>query len=161
MDLADITKQIGSLHSTYGRIIRQGIVQARAIGDLLLQAKTLVERGEWMGWIEANMPFSYRSAVSFMLIAFRWDDIKDAVEAGTMNFDTARKTLKKPGGSYEKKHRGLSDLNAPNYDPLTAAKSASDGDLIEMLLSILAERDNAAEILGRVADMLPAFRRAV
>ena len=42
------------------------------VGKRLIQAKELVERGEWQNWLEANFNLTIRSAQSFMKCAERF-----------------------------------------------------------------------------------------
>src|SRR5262245_65388910 len=45
------------------------------IGRLLLQAKGLVEHGEWLPWLKSNFPLSDRTAERYMAVA-KWVDAR-------------------------------------------------------------------------------------
>ena len=52
---------------------------AAEIGRLLLEVKTRLEHGEWLPWIDANLPFQRRMAQTYMQIAGAPEEKRNAV----------------------------------------------------------------------------------
>jgi hypothetical protein len=73
--LADLAKQITSAHTDALAAARTSLEHARKAGQLLLQAKARLAHGKFMGWVEANCPFSQRTANGYMRVADRWEDL--------------------------------------------------------------------------------------
>jgi hypothetical protein len=58
--------EIAQLHKTLMCKLRASVVQAIRIGELLAEQKKLLNHGEFTPWIEANLPFSDRTARNYI-----------------------------------------------------------------------------------------------
>lgn len=63
--------EIKRLHAEIGEAIRTSIDKALRIGQLLTAQKAETKHGDWLPWLKANVPFSFRSAQRFMDL---WDN---------------------------------------------------------------------------------------
>lgn len=59
-------EEIAQLHKTLMCKLRASVVQAITIGELLAEQKKLLNHGEFTPWIEANLPFSDRTARNYI-----------------------------------------------------------------------------------------------
>jgi hypothetical protein len=62
---ASIRDHLGAAEAATSR----GLEHAVAAGLLLIEAKELVEHGEWLAWLEANCRVGFRQAQTFMRLA--------------------------------------------------------------------------------------------
>ena len=72
---ADLAAEINAEHERAFGKAREALGHARRAGELLLQAKTAVEHGEWLPWLAANVAFSERTARGYMRLASHWDEL--------------------------------------------------------------------------------------
>lgn len=70
-----LAERINSLHREVEQHKTQMLLEARAAGELLLEAKDTVKHGEWLDWLEANFEGSGRTARAYMRIAAHWEKI--------------------------------------------------------------------------------------
>ena len=74
--LPDLAVQINDEHHQAEAALNTGLEHARHAGELLLQAKSLCQHGEWLPWLEANFDGSARTARAYILVADRWPQIE-------------------------------------------------------------------------------------
>lgn len=55
-----------------------------AAGEALIEAKSLIPRGQWMRWLAENVTFSQTTAASFMLVARHKDHLLSCQDVTTM-----------------------------------------------------------------------------
>jgi len=68
--------EIVALHGQILTTARTTLDLAIRIGQLLAERKASLKHGEWLPWIEANLPFSQPTAFRYMRCFERRDDIK-------------------------------------------------------------------------------------
>ena len=68
-------KRINAEHEQCVAAVQQGLMHARAAGELLLQAKGRLRHGEWLPWLTAHCKVTARMAQRYMLVAERWRDL--------------------------------------------------------------------------------------
>jgi hypothetical protein len=74
--LGDLAAEICVEHErAYGKA-REALEHARRAGELLLEAKARAGHGGWLGWLQANVPFSERTAQGYMRLARQWDALQ-------------------------------------------------------------------------------------
>ncbi|MEI8062947.1 MAG: DUF3102 domain-containing protein [Verrucomicrobiota bacterium] len=61
-------RQIAQLHDEINATLRTSLEKAITIGELLHHAKAKLPHGAWLPWIEANLPFSARTATNYMRV---------------------------------------------------------------------------------------------
>ena len=95
-----LADRINTLHREVREHELQGLLKARAVGELLLEAKAAVKHGEWLDWLAENADFSQKTAWQYMRIAECWSEIEPFYTRG-YNL-TIRKALKLVRYGYRK-----------------------------------------------------------
>ena len=72
--VAEIQQQFALCWQSY----RNTLEHARAIGERLVAAKTLVAHGQWRHWVRDNLPFSTDTAERMMKLHREWDRLNAA-----------------------------------------------------------------------------------
>jgi hypothetical protein len=67
--LPDLAVRIRSEYEKARQSARASIEHALRVGELLLEAKVLVQHGEWSGWLQRNCDLSERMAQGYMRLA--------------------------------------------------------------------------------------------
>ena len=74
---AELAAAINAEHQAAERTARTALDHARAAGDKLLQAKALVEHGQWLPWLSANCPdVAVRTAQAYMQLSRNWGTLQ-------------------------------------------------------------------------------------
>lgn len=96
--------RIDELNRLYGEIVesfrtaaQMSLPKAIRMGEVLVEQKALVERGQWQAWVEMNLVFSVRSARVYMEL-FR---NKDQVASGSAAVFSIRDAIKFLGAPEE------------------------------------------------------------
>ena len=84
-----LADRINTLHREVEQHKTQMLLEARAAGELLLEAKDTVKHGEWLDWLEANFEGSGRTARAYMRIAAHWEKIGLKMAEGSANLSIA------------------------------------------------------------------------
>ena len=84
-----LADRINALHHEVEQYKTQMLLEARAAGKLLLEAKDTVKHGEWLDWLEANFEGSGRTARAYMRIAAHWEKIGFKMAEGSANISIA------------------------------------------------------------------------
>lgn len=58
-------QEIVTLHNEIAGHLKMSLEKAIRIGELLIEQKTSLKHGEWLPWIEANLPFSRQTADNY------------------------------------------------------------------------------------------------
>ena len=74
-DIETITAEILELKQTAGSAILN-------IGQRLIEAKEMLDHGEWLPWLEERVEFSERSAQNFMRLAREWSNPQTLADLG-------------------------------------------------------------------------------
>src|SRR5262249_9472061 len=67
--LADLAARIKAEHEATIAGLKRSIEHAMKVGDLLINAKSLVKRGQWLPWLEEHCAMSERTAQLYMRVA--------------------------------------------------------------------------------------------
>jgi len=73
-----IAERINEAHEAVGASMRATLERAKAVGDLLHEAKGEVKHGGWAAWVEAHCRFSARTAQKYMQVSADWATISKA-----------------------------------------------------------------------------------
>ena len=84
-------QEIVTLHNEIGGYLKMSLQKATRIGQLLMQQKASLKHGEWIPWIKKELPFSVRSAETYLKCYAYREKI-----AGSANLDDAVKLLSEP-----------------------------------------------------------------
>ena len=127
-DIETITTEILSLKKTAGEAIL-------AIGQRLIEAKSLLAHGEWLPWLTEQVEFSERSAQNFMRLAREWSNPQTLADLG------AAKAL------------ALLALPEPEREEFMAEVPADDMSVRELEKAI-RERNEAQQAQEKMAEDL-------
>ena len=75
----DLLPEIVNAHRAVIDHFRQSVACAIKAGELLIQAKNLVRRGEWQDWLGNNCPFAETTAQGYMRLAKLPEENRNAV----------------------------------------------------------------------------------
>ena len=75
----DLVPEIVSAHEAVIDHFQQSVACAIKAGELLIQAKSLVRRGEWQDWLANNCPFAETTAQGYMRLAKLPEENRNAV----------------------------------------------------------------------------------
>jgi hypothetical protein len=67
--LLELAERIKLEHAEVGTAVKRGVKHAMAAGDLLIEAKTLLEHGQWLPWLAEHCAISERTAQAYMRLA--------------------------------------------------------------------------------------------
>ena len=94
---ADLAIKINAAHRTACVNARKSMEYAAECGRLLIEAKELVEHGEWLPWLEAHTEVSPRQSQRYMRLAENWAEIEPKATAESyLGIDGALRLLAKP-----------------------------------------------------------------
>lgn len=80
--LAALAANIRAGHLKCVDALKNALVTARDVGKHLIEAKKLVQHGQWLHWVADNCVFSVRMAQNYMLVARHYTEVA-AASAGT------------------------------------------------------------------------------
>jgi Protein of unknown function (DUF3102) len=96
-DLSDLAARIQIEHSAVAAAVEECLDHALAAGDLLIEAKTRVQRGDWLPWLRDNCEMSERSAQAYMRLAKNRSQVEQIRrEVCGLSIDGALKSLAAP-----------------------------------------------------------------
>jgi hypothetical protein len=82
-DLRRLAERINAEHAEAEKSLRQGLLHAKAAGELLERAKQQCAHGEWLGWLKSYCRFSVRVAQGYMRVASRWPELEAKTKRGS------------------------------------------------------------------------------
>ena len=92
---SEAATEIARLHGEVESAIRTSLEKAMRIGELLVETKANLGHGRFLPWVEANLPFTDRTARSYMRIHRDRDRLKSE---SVSNLTGAYKLLSTPHG---------------------------------------------------------------
>jgi hypothetical protein len=94
---ANLVAKINSAHRQAFGNAKKAMEYAAECGRLLLEAKELVEHGEWLPWLEANTEVGERQSQRYMRLAQNWESIEGKNDgASYLDIEAALKLIAKP-----------------------------------------------------------------
>lgn len=144
----------------YGKA-REALEHARRAGELLIEAKAVVEHGQWLPWLATNVPFSERTAQGYMRLASRWPELEaKSATVADLPLRAALKALAEPdeGASIARRlHDVAVDCADEHADDahLHARMKAITADASEFI-----EATTSMEAVARIADAAKEVERA-
>ena len=97
-ELNDLAQRINQEHQSCEESLKQGLKHALDCGKLLLEAKKLVQHGEWLPWIRENCHFSERTAQVYMRVTCNVSLLEKTQRVTDLSFREAMKLLSDSGG---------------------------------------------------------------
>jgi hypothetical protein len=118
---------------------RRGLEHAIAAGLLLIEAKELVEHGEWLPWLQANCPhISPRQAQTYMRLARHRDRLDAVKNAATAHLTIAAAEALVGRPRPERPHGLPGQLDLLGGPEVTASSPATSGTNCDLIDSIMA-----------------------
>ncbi len=154
-DLAKLAQEINATHGEYEKLRQTGLAHARRVGLLLIDVRKLLtatngwkangERGAWQQWIEKNCSFGLSTALRYVRVASRWEEIGSDAE-------TLSEAIAELGGRQNKGARGTVHVDSSIFDHVEAmrhlediGKVASIRDAVDLVIRlVLANEDSQA-----------------
>lgn len=141
VELGRVAKII-SLHAEIAGHFRQSLEKAIRIGELLSEQKAVLKHGEFTAWITRNLPFTDRTARSYMRVYENRDRLKTE---SVSDLTTAYRLLAAPQA---KQGMGLLEI----LEVVDAANEAARARL-EQLREELEEIDNLADVVRNIEEL--------
>ena len=161
--LAHLAARIRTEHDAAAESLRDSVRHSMAAGELLIEAKALVDHGQWLPWLRDHCTISERTAQLYMRVAKNRDEIETQMRNGAADLslnETAallmlssdvRKLL-----SFARTAEGLSGeelvdfciangvgvISTPNYDPFASCSEAEQREW--KLFTVFLSCDTAA-----------------
>lgn len=131
--LSFIAQRINDHHGQATRHAKTAIEHARQAGELLLEAKALVNHGEWIGWLADNCAVSPRQAQRYMRVVTHWELITKNDAASHLTIDDAIKETQRTDCPVEARLHALSLIRSVNDELGQKLASTNDiGQLVEI-----------------------------
>ena len=111
LSLITLASEINSEHENCNIAILDGLQHAIKAGELLLQAKELVNHGEWLPWLKSNVTFSERTAQNYMRVFQRKNEILEkSATVADLSYKAAINLLADPKISEFEKIKAATEL---------------------------------------------------
>jgi hypothetical protein len=98
-----LADRINQHHAAAVKHAASALENARAAGELLLEAKDRCKHGEWLLWIAANFVSSEKTAHNYMRVARRWPQIMATAKAQRVADLSLREALRLARYGYARK----------------------------------------------------------
>jgi len=92
-DLDTLAGFVNESHKLIQEHQRSILLEARAAGDALIEAKKLCKHGEFKPWVEKNTLVKYAMAARYMQVARQWDEKSTAVDVSNLALMSIRAFL--------------------------------------------------------------------
>jgi hypothetical protein len=131
---------------------RRGLEHAIAAGTLLIEAKELVDHGEWLPWLQANCRIGERQARTYMRLARNRHRLKSAV-AADLTIAAAEALVGRPKPECPHGLPGQLDLlGRPEVPPCSAIVPAASPVRDRAVLHLIADLEQALTVVTQEAD---------
>jgi hypothetical protein len=153
--LKELASKINAAHQQSVKHAAKANERAVEAGELLLQAKSRVQHGEWQPWLKKNITVSRRHAQRYMLLAEHRDEL-DRLNPGWMQEWSLGKAL-------SRLTKKTADQEPEDEDRPTAVRKSVDndstamtGDPTEAANSEAADEGNASSTSSETQEPQPA-----
>jgi hypothetical protein len=111
--LEDIKQLIQEHYQLQKEAIRQSLIHAKIMGDLLLEAKGQLKHGQWSNWLKDHFPdFADTTVRNYMRISEHWEQLQESAMIADLTMVKALKILSK----YRKAAKSMRTYAAPTED---------------------------------------------
>ncbi len=73
--------------------IRDSLMHAKAVGEMLMEVKDRLKHGEWMPWVQAHCQFSHSTALLYFNVALRWNELSNSQRVENLSLRQAADIL--------------------------------------------------------------------
>lgn len=145
----DAVEEIKTLHNELLGAMKRTLELAYRIGELLYYKKLSLSHGEFIPWINENMPFTVRTGQNYIKI---YENKKQLEENNILFLSQAFKFLK------NNKCETVSYLPVPESDE--SEDDYIEGEIIELTEDDLSEKDKEIERLKAELEELKAVKKS-
>lgn len=133
----DPVKEINRLHREIAEAFQSSIGRAIRIGELLTEQKKALKHGEFLPWIEQNLPFTPKAAQNYMRVYAHREEVQ-ALPDTTSAYRLLGMRKKEPPteGSQSSRNAGSEKSNASlgtHLDPATPRNDSEEGSKPEIV----------------------------
>ena len=115
--LSGIARRLAVEHDAIVKSVYNSLDHARRAGELLTEAKGLLEHGEWGPWLTANFAGSETTARNYMRVAEHWEELKTQIgNAADLSLNSTVKLLSKPRVALPTPALPSDEFDAEHYD---------------------------------------------
>ena len=149
-ELTQLATEINAEHIQCLQAMRYGLDHAVKVGELLNQAKEIVDHGDWLPWIADNCKFSERTARAYMRVNRNWPEMSKTATTADLTLSGALKLLdwpneQQPIEDYQVPHYGKAKKNKTDKLNLKDAKSViAIFSAIDLKIENLTEAERSA-----------------
>jgi len=127
--LSGIARRLASEHDAFTKSLNTSLEHAKRAGELLIEAKGVVEHGGWGEWLETNFQGSVDTACRYMRIADRWEELQGHLaRVPDLSLRSTVKLLAKPRAALPAPEPDVEEPNpseTPNSPPEPPTSSQS------------------------------------
>ncbi len=87
--LAELSTAINQSHELATGAAESALLHAKRTGELLVEAKSQIDHGDWLAWLAANCEVSTRQAQRYIKVATDWERISKNDAASYLTIDDA------------------------------------------------------------------------
>jgi hypothetical protein len=93
LTLTELIEQINAAHEQCRQAYQSSLAHARRCGELLIEAKSQVQHGEWLTWLNVNCTVAARTAQAYMQVARDWSKLEESATVADLSLKDALKLL--------------------------------------------------------------------
>lgn len=122
--------EIVKLHEQLGGLVRKSVETVWRLGQLLTQAKGALDFGDFIPWIEENLPFARTTAFRYMKVYSRWPQgLPEAMSLTEAYLESGVKRLTAPEPEEKIEPERPALIPARQFDTIFKSTPLSDVDL--------------------------------
>ena len=87
--LAELSTAINQSHALATGAAESALLHAKRTGELLVEAKSQIDHGDWLAWLAANCEVSTRQAQRYIKVSTDWERISKNDAASYLTIDDA------------------------------------------------------------------------
>ncbi len=143
-----VTNEIIGLHNELNGFAMLCLEKAIRIGELLTEQKKRLGHGNYTGWVNANMPFSERTASNYMRLYIHRDKLQNTDNISDAYLILGRAKDEILSGAIFKADAMLKRTKTETLSDLTTTEDveAEHQELIDMMADIMAWLDRTKDI---------------
>jgi hypothetical protein len=148
--LMELAKEIYTRHTKIVAAKKNIVAQAIEVGELLNQAKAMVEHGEWLQWLKDNCLLKERTAERYMHLATNKKKLAEMLSAKSVSVSDLE--------HLNEAVRLISQPDPAEATPAETEEAETEEDQEETAALILSDKLDAAET--RFYNLLTEFAKA-
>lgn len=115
--LDQLAVEIKHEHEAVEASIRDSLMHAKVAGEKLIEVKDRLQRGEWMPWVEAHCGCSHSTALLYVNVARRWDELVNSQPVENLTLHKAAEALAEMRREVRAAEKALYVASRPSKHP--------------------------------------------